>query len=304
MFQGPWQYPQYPQCQQYPQYPQYQQMPAGGQQFAEMAVEEQPPPTPQAAPIQPEVPPVVRQQTPVAAAALEDRMALLERFLHLWPPTFSGDRDPNRAESWVHELERTFETMDCVDLDQWQWRELRPWRGSAAAVDWGLKEVFSIPAPLGQSRECFLFFFFRDKRCWPDLKVEEDVHCRSSSASSSSLSEDVVAFFASLSEFAPERACDLVVELSTALGYGRDGFPSRDQEFGSRWNATIVSVAMRSRRGARRVQETRACCGSHSRRDLIVAGSRVAFVFPCRDRQNRETSQQLPLRRTEETGPQ
>ncbi|MQL89918.1 hypothetical protein Taro_022500 [Colocasia esculenta] len=93
-------------------------MPAGGQQFAEMAAEEEPPPTPQAAPVQPEVPPVVRQQTPVAAAAPEDRTVLLERFLHLRPPTFVGDRDPDRAESWVHELERTFETMDCAELDQ------------------------------------------------------------------------------------------------------------------------------------------------------------------------------------------
>ncbi|MQL88071.1 hypothetical protein Taro_020627 [Colocasia esculenta] len=30
----------------------------------------------------------------------------------------SSDRDPDRAESWVHELERTFETMDCAELDQ------------------------------------------------------------------------------------------------------------------------------------------------------------------------------------------
>ncbi|MQL71401.1 hypothetical protein Taro_003739 [Colocasia esculenta] len=91
-------------------------MPAGGQQFAEMAAEEQPPPTPQVAPVQPEVPPMVRQQTPVAVATPEDRTVLLKRFLHLWPLTFSGDHDPDRAESWVHELEHTFETMDCAEL--------------------------------------------------------------------------------------------------------------------------------------------------------------------------------------------
>ncbi|MQL68562.1 hypothetical protein Taro_000800 [Colocasia esculenta] len=77
-----------------------------------------PPLTPHAAPVQPEVPPVVRHQTPVAAAALEDRTVLLERFLHLRPPNFFGDRDPDRTESWVHELERTFETMDCAEVDQ------------------------------------------------------------------------------------------------------------------------------------------------------------------------------------------
>ncbi|MQM22632.1 hypothetical protein Taro_055687 [Colocasia esculenta] len=93
-------------------------MPAGGQQFVEVAAEEQPRPTPQAALVQPEVPPVVRQQTPVAVAAPEDRTALLERFLHLRPPNFSGDRDPDRAESWVHELERTFEAMDCAEQNQ------------------------------------------------------------------------------------------------------------------------------------------------------------------------------------------
>ncbi|MQM15535.1 hypothetical protein Taro_048481 [Colocasia esculenta] len=43
---------------------------------------------------------------------------LLERFLRLWPPMFYSDYDPNKAESWVHELERTFETMDCVEQDQ------------------------------------------------------------------------------------------------------------------------------------------------------------------------------------------
>ncbi|MQL93275.1 hypothetical protein Taro_025914 [Colocasia esculenta] len=79
-----------------------------------MAAEEQSPPTPQAAPVQPEVPPV----TPVVATAPEDRMALLERFLHLRTPMFYGDYDLDKAESWVHELERTFETMDCTDQDQ------------------------------------------------------------------------------------------------------------------------------------------------------------------------------------------
>ncbi|MQL70502.1 hypothetical protein Taro_002801 [Colocasia esculenta] len=90
-----------------------------GSVFATMAAEEQPPPTPQAAPVQPEVPPVVRQQTPVTVAALEDHTVLLERFLRLLPPTFSGDRDLDRAESWVHELECTFETMDYAELDQY-----------------------------------------------------------------------------------------------------------------------------------------------------------------------------------------
>ncbi|MQL68054.1 hypothetical protein Taro_000302 [Colocasia esculenta] len=83
-----------------------------------MAAEEQPPPTPQAALVQPEVPPVVRQQTPIAAIAPEDRTALLERFLHLRPPMFYGDYDLDKAESWVRELEHTFKTMDCANQNR------------------------------------------------------------------------------------------------------------------------------------------------------------------------------------------
>ncbi|MQM10269.1 hypothetical protein Taro_043158 [Colocasia esculenta] len=53
-------------------------------------------------------------------AVSEDRTALLERFLCLRPLTFFGDYDPNRAESWTHELERTFETMECTEEDHFQ----------------------------------------------------------------------------------------------------------------------------------------------------------------------------------------
>ncbi|MQL94418.1 hypothetical protein Taro_027072 [Colocasia esculenta] len=48
----------------------------------------------------------------------EDRTALLERFLCLRPPMFSGEYDPDKAESWTHELKRTFETMECAEEDQ------------------------------------------------------------------------------------------------------------------------------------------------------------------------------------------
>ncbi|MQL95307.1 hypothetical protein Taro_027975 [Colocasia esculenta] len=48
----------------------------------------------------------------------EDRTALLERFLHLRPPMFHGEYDPDKAESWTHELERIFETMECAEEDQ------------------------------------------------------------------------------------------------------------------------------------------------------------------------------------------
>ncbi|MQM13870.1 hypothetical protein Taro_046791 [Colocasia esculenta] len=51
-------------------------------------------------------------------AVTEDRTALLEKFLRLRPPMFHGEYDPDKAESWTHELERIFETMECVEEDQ------------------------------------------------------------------------------------------------------------------------------------------------------------------------------------------
>ncbi|MQM07162.1 hypothetical protein Taro_040000 [Colocasia esculenta] len=76
------------------------------------------------------------------------------------------------GESWVHELERTFETMDCTELDHVSGESHRLGAGVSVSVaaEWWLREVFFVPEPLGQSRECFLFFFFGDRRCWPDLK--------------------------------------------------------------------------------------------------------------------------------------
>ncbi|MQM05017.1 hypothetical protein Taro_037823 [Colocasia esculenta] len=48
----------------------------------------------------------------------EDRTALLERFFHLRPPMFSCEYDLDNVESWTHELERTFETMEGAEEDQ------------------------------------------------------------------------------------------------------------------------------------------------------------------------------------------
>ncbi|MQM20898.1 hypothetical protein Taro_053927, partial [Colocasia esculenta] len=45
-------------------------------------------------------------------AITEDRTTLLERFLHLRLPMFFGEYDPDKAESWTHELEHTFETKE------------------------------------------------------------------------------------------------------------------------------------------------------------------------------------------------
>ncbi|MQL93362.1 hypothetical protein Taro_026010 [Colocasia esculenta] len=50
-------------------------------------------------------------------AVMEDRTTLLERFLRLRPPMFSGEYDPDKAESWTHELECIFETMERAEED-------------------------------------------------------------------------------------------------------------------------------------------------------------------------------------------
>ncbi|MQL70530.1 hypothetical protein Taro_002836, partial [Colocasia esculenta] len=77
--------------------------------------------------VEPEVEQPVRQQRSGTgstrsgqrrAAVSEARTALLERFLRLRPPMFHGEYDPDKAESWTHELERIFETMECAEEDQ------------------------------------------------------------------------------------------------------------------------------------------------------------------------------------------
>ncbi|MQL81552.1 hypothetical protein Taro_014012 [Colocasia esculenta] len=52
-------------------------------------------------------------------AVMEDRTTLLERFLRLRPPMFHGEYDPDKVESWTHELEHIFETMECAEEGQW-----------------------------------------------------------------------------------------------------------------------------------------------------------------------------------------
>ncbi|MQL91301.1 hypothetical protein Taro_023918 [Colocasia esculenta] len=86
-----------------------------------------PPAVPEQQEVEPEVGQPVRQQRSGTgstrsgqrrAAVSEARTALLERFLRLRPPMFHGEYDPDKAESWTHELERIFETMDCAEEDQ------------------------------------------------------------------------------------------------------------------------------------------------------------------------------------------
>ncbi|MQL93628.1 hypothetical protein Taro_026274, partial [Colocasia esculenta] len=66
-------------------------------------------------------------------AVTEDRTALLERFLHLRPPMFFGECNPDKVESWAHEMERTFETMEYTEEDQVR---LAVYQFKGAAHEW------------------------------------------------------------------------------------------------------------------------------------------------------------------------
>ncbi|MQL88344.1 hypothetical protein Taro_020901, partial [Colocasia esculenta] len=71
-------------------------------------------------------------------AVTKDRTALLERFLHLRPPMFHGEYDPDKAESWTHELERIFETMECTEEDQVR---LAVYQLKGAAHEWWIGDL-------------------------------------------------------------------------------------------------------------------------------------------------------------------
>ncbi|MQL71033.1 hypothetical protein Taro_003350 [Colocasia esculenta] len=86
-----------------------------------------PPAVPEQPQVEPEVEQPERQQRSGTGSTraeqqrtsvTEGRTALLERFLRLRPPMFHGEYDPDKAESWTHELERIFKTMECAEEDQ------------------------------------------------------------------------------------------------------------------------------------------------------------------------------------------
>ncbi|MQM06174.1 hypothetical protein Taro_038994 [Colocasia esculenta] len=71
-----------------------------------------PPPgveVPFVAPLPPPPPPGLLAEEPVM---------LVEKFLRLQPPTYSGGPNPDTAEHWVHKIERVFVTMRCPETDK------------------------------------------------------------------------------------------------------------------------------------------------------------------------------------------
>ncbi|MQM19462.1 hypothetical protein Taro_052467 [Colocasia esculenta] len=71
-------------------------------------------------PVGVEVPPVVPvvPAVPARPASAEETTALVERFLRLQPPTYSGGPNPDTAEHWIHEIERVFVIMRCPPEDK------------------------------------------------------------------------------------------------------------------------------------------------------------------------------------------
>ncbi|MQM23521.1 hypothetical protein Taro_056586 [Colocasia esculenta] len=67
-----------------------------------------------------EVPSVVPTHPTVPARPVigEETTVLVERFLRLWPPTYSGGPNPDTAEHWIHEIERVFAIMRCPQEDR------------------------------------------------------------------------------------------------------------------------------------------------------------------------------------------
>ncbi|MQL77429.1 hypothetical protein Taro_009845 [Colocasia esculenta] len=72
------------------------------------------------APVPPrvEVPFAAPVPPPPPVLLAEEPVMLVEKFLRLQPPTYSGGPNPDTAEHWVHEIERVFATMRCPAVDK------------------------------------------------------------------------------------------------------------------------------------------------------------------------------------------
>jgi len=52
-------------------------------------------------------------QQPNVGAGGNDEVRMLETFLRNHPPTFKGRYDPDGAQTWLKEVERIFQVMQC-----------------------------------------------------------------------------------------------------------------------------------------------------------------------------------------------
>ncbi|MQL87387.1 hypothetical protein Taro_019927 [Colocasia esculenta] len=67
-----------------------------------------------------EVPPIIPVQPAVLVRPVtgEETTLIVERFLRLQPPTYSGGPNPDTAEHWIHEIKRVFAIMRCPEEDK------------------------------------------------------------------------------------------------------------------------------------------------------------------------------------------
>ncbi|MQM02719.1 hypothetical protein Taro_035488 [Colocasia esculenta] len=62
--------------------------------------------------------PFVAPLPPPPPVLVAEEPVMVEKFLRLQPPTYSGGPNPDTAEHWVHEIERVFTTMRCPTADR------------------------------------------------------------------------------------------------------------------------------------------------------------------------------------------
>ncbi|MQL82488.1 hypothetical protein Taro_014946 [Colocasia esculenta] len=62
--------------------------------------------------------PYVAPVPPPPPVAAEEPVMQIEKFLRLQPPTYTGGPNSDRAEHWIHEIERVFTTMRCPEVDK------------------------------------------------------------------------------------------------------------------------------------------------------------------------------------------
>ncbi|MQM23800.1 hypothetical protein Taro_056870 [Colocasia esculenta] len=65
-----------------------------------------------------EVPFVAPLPPPPPVLLAEESVMQVEKFLRLQPPTYSRGPNSDTAEHWVHEIERVFATMRCLETDK------------------------------------------------------------------------------------------------------------------------------------------------------------------------------------------
>ncbi|KAL3741663.1 hypothetical protein ACJRO7_017172 [Eucalyptus globulus] len=156
-------------------------------------------------------------------AAGRPRQKLVQHFLRLNPPTFTGAGDPEAAALWVQELENAFELLMCTEAEK---VVLVAYQLRGTAATWW-KTNKGIVFPDGVAREWNVFLeafnekYFSD--CAKELKMAEFQRLRQGTMTV----DQYEAKFAELSQYAPE----LVQKPADRIRRFRDGLRSKVRSF-------------------------------------------------------------------------